>query len=327
MLIQTLPPLADSYNLSQRRRIEQTVRAVVAEWYKTGARFETGWQQFGPAIIAKVLVAQGFLASEAAAFVPAVIAATEGVVATDAAAQTNTAALVGVTGGGFAVADSLAAVSLVALQAVAGGATTTKALETSASWLQQTVGTILADTERSSGAVTRYTRKVGYIRMVNGGACGRCVILAGRWYRQNAGFLRHPACRCFGIPASENVAGDWQTDPLEYFHSLNDAQQIKLMGSVANAQAVRDGANMGQIINAYRRSRGMSFAQKSPIVAYKGDKYTRSGTTKRAAAFQAQKRLRQNGKPGMRLMPESIFRVAKSREDALRLLNLYGWIL
>ena len=43
----------------------------------------------------------------------------------------------------------------------------------------------------------------GYVRMVQAGACSRCVVLAGKWYRKNQGFQRHPGC----FPAGAVVSG------------------------------------------------------------------------------------------------------------------------
>src|SRR5690606_23965723 len=42
-----------------------------------------------------------------------------------------------------------------------------------------------------------------YVRMLTPPSCSRCTVLAGRWYRKNAGFARHPGC----FPAGAMVSG------------------------------------------------------------------------------------------------------------------------
>lgn len=325
--LQTLPPLARNYSKAQRETIDAALVEVAGRWQSIGPQFDSGWLLQGPYIAAAVMASQEQIATRADEYVPAILAATGQVARVPPVAETDPLALVGLTGAGYNVAESLAATPIRAKQAVASGASAAKALAVAGEWLTQSTMTLLADTARSAESLGRYTRNVGYVRMVNGGACGRCVVQAGKWFRTNQGFLRHPRCRCFHIPATENVAGDWQTDPAEYFASLTTEQQIKLMGSKANAQAVLDGADISQVVNAYRKSSGMSFAQVSPIRRNaSGQAFTTEGTTRRALAAKQQAGLRRNGPLQQRLMPESIAMRAKDDEDRLRLLRLYGWI-
>lgn len=324
MPLQTLPSSARKYSAAQLADIDAALAKIEAQWGQIGPQFDTGWSLVGPSITATVLNTQRDLALRATGYIPAVLQATGQ--SAVAVANTNAEAFVGTTGAGYPVAESLVAATIAAKQAISAGATTPQALVSAGTWLQQAATTVFADTMRGAEGVSRYTRSVGFIRMVHGGACGRCVVLAGRWYRTNAGFLRHPRCRCTSIPASEDVAGDWQTNPDEYFHSLTPEQQIKLMGSKANAQAILDGADIGRVINAYRKTAGMSFAQVSPFKREtNGLKF--SPVTKRSASFKAANAARTNSSfSGLRLMPESIYRTARNRDDALRLLRINGWI-
>jgi hypothetical protein len=89
----------------------------------------------------------------------------------------------------------------------------------------------------------------GYVRMLTTPSCSRCVILAGKWFRWNQGFQRHPRCDCRHIPASENISDDLTTSPIDYFRSLSNQEQDRVFGS-AGAQAVRDGANISHVVNA-----------------------------------------------------------------------------
>lgn len=326
MDLQTLPPLARSYSAAQRAEIDSALLEISAQWRRIGPQFDTGWMLVGPYIAAAVSDSQRRIVERSNDYIPAILEDTGQARFVEPEVDANTSALVGLTGAGYPISESLSAATIRAKEAVTSGATTPQALAAAGSWLAQSSMTILADTMRSADGLSRYSRNVGYVRMVHGGACGRCVVQAGKWFRTNAGFLRHPRCRCTHIPASEDVGGSWQTNPDEYFHSLNTEQQIKLMGGKANAQAVLDGADINQVVNAYRKSSGMQFAQASPVKVRNGIKYTTEGTTRRGVAAQQQAGLRRNGPLQMRVMPESIYRTATSREDALRQLKLYGWI-
>ncbi len=196
--------------------------------------------------------------------------------------------------------------------------------------------TQIQDSARAAAGVSIVTRpRVGYVRMLNPPSCSRCVILAGRFYRWSGGFRRHPGCDCRHIPSTENVAGDLTTDPMEYYRSLDEAGRIKLAGSKANYQAIEDGADLAQVVNIYRRGRsgGLSLAQPtSPLEREYGLKFTTSGSTDRSRFTQQQVGLglreaaRTDG-VRRRLMPESIYANAESREQALEMLRANGWIV
>lgn len=186
---------------------------------------------------------------------------------------------------------------------------------------------IVAETARAAETAAIAPREWvdGWVRMVNLPACSRCIILAGRFYMWNDGFDRHPDCDCEHIPASEGIAGDLTLDPDGYFESLPPEEQDKLFGK-AGAQAIRDGADMAQVVNARR---GMQKAQ----VFGRDAVITTEGTTRRGRANNALTTRRRNtggtrpdGAAPIRLMPESIYEAAQDRDDAVRLLALHGFI-
>lgn len=190
---------------------------------------------------------------------------------------------------------------------IAGGAPARDALKSGRSTLETLLRTQVADAGRGAAGVDVATRrKVGYVRMLNPPSCPRCVILAGRFYRWNAGFARHPRCDCIHVPSTENVAGDATTDPYAYFESLSEAEQDKAFGR-SYAQSVRDGGDIFQIVNARRGMRP-------------GGLTTTEGTSRRG-------NFRASGGTGQRLTPEGIYQQAKTREEALRLLESNGYIL
>lgn len=206
----------------------------------------------------------------------------------------------------------------------------------------------VADAARVATSLHMTARNgVGYVRMLNPPSCKRCVVLAGKFYRYNQGFDRHPGCDCRHIPARENVARDLRTDPLEYFNSRTYEEQDKEF-TYAGAEAIRDGAEITQVVNARR---GMSTTQSnlrgwipkgrlSTENVYGQDiATTNEGITRRGVAYQAMSEAgyakRSTDVRGRkyfqakapRLMPESIYEIADGRADALRLLKLYGYIV
>lgn len=156
---------------------------------------------------------------------------------------------------------------------------------------------------------------VGWVRMLEPPSCGRCAILAGRFYKWSDGFQRHPNCDCKHIPAIENVSGDLTTDPALYFDSLTDEEQNLYFG-VANAEAIRNGADMNQVVNASTRKGGM-------FTADDGRRYTREGTT-RSGLYGG----RRGRKGVLRPTPWQLMKDAEGdREVARELLTRFGYIL
>lgn len=201
------------------------------------------------------------------------------------------------------------------------------AAPTSDAVFQMIIATQLQDVARSAMGLGIAARpRMGYVRQISASACSRCAVLGGRFYRYSDGFLRHPRCACKNIPTREDLAAGATMGSDEYFRSLDPARQDAVF-TKAGAQAIRDGADMSQVVNVYRRSAGMQFAQVSPIKRDKfGNKFTTEGTTKRGVAGKAQLALRKNGPQQMRPMPETIYHRAKDQEDAVRLLKLYGYM-
>jgi len=125
-------------------------------------------------------------------------------------------------------------------------------------FLELVVNTQIADAARAAESVAiavadgeKNGRKVavGWVRMLTPPSCGRCAILAGKFYRWNSGFQRHPNCDCRHIPVTVAGANELLTNPQVYFDSLTTAEQDYYFGK-ANAQAIRDGADISQVVNA-----------------------------------------------------------------------------
>ena len=188
-----------------------------------------------------------------------------------------------------------------------------QALKSGRHTLDTMVRTQVADAGRAAAGVDIAVRtNVGYVRMLNPPSCARCSVLAGRFYRWNAGFDRHPRCDCVHVASTKEAIEGGQSeglihDPYEYFQSLSPAEQDRQY-SIAGAQAIRDGSDLAQVVNARR---GMQ----------PGGLTTTEGTSKRGA-------FRQAGGKGKRLTPEGIYqRAGGDRDKALELLEANGYIL
>ncbi len=315
MPLQRLPLTAERYAADARAETAAAVAAVLRLWRRMDpADVTASWARVRPGVVAVVTAAQTRATTAAQDYVPQVLAETGQEHAVRPSATVTTTGLVGVAGDGRDVATLIDGAVVGTRQALADGVDGHRALADRSPWLSMVVGTVLADTRRASESLAIGVRPVtGYVRMLQPPSCSRCAILAGRYYRKNTGFQRHPRCDCLHIPASESVAGDMRVSPIDYFDSLSTSEQDAVFTS-AGAQAIRHGADLNQVVNARR---GMQTAQvggrKVPV--------TTEGTTRRGWASRTT-----SGKRP-RLMPETIAQVATGQADYLRLLRANGYIL
>lgn len=335
MALQTLPPAARDLARQRDRMTRSTRRAVAREWAGMGDRWDASWLTVGPRIVATLALAQREAVAEAGGYVAAVVEQL-GVTA-PAEVAVNVAPLVGVASDGRPLAGLVRQGLVQAKVASLAGATPRQALAQGGAFLGLVSGLQVVDALRVATGLHGVARNLGYVRMLSGGSCSRCVILAGRWYRWSSGFDRHPGCDCVHVPAPESVAGDMTVDPHAAFSAMTPAQQAKSFG-VQGAQAIRDGADPSQVVNARRGAWGLAPAgarlTKAERVALQGGERgalarrevfgqqvftTTEGTTRRGLAGKA--------RPGrVRLMPESIYSLAGDRDEALRLLRVHGYV-
>ncbi|MDR4533220.1 hypothetical protein [Glutamicibacter sp. PS] len=223
-----------------------------------------------------------------------------------------------------ALQDTLAAPAFTALRAIKSGATTERAMGIGLDNLLLRSQMQIADAARQAEAVAMSAtpRQMVYVRMLNPPSCSRCAILAGKTYRSQEAFARHPGCDCRHIPVAESLAGDLATDPYSYFRSLSGTEQDKYF-TKAGAEAIREGADIFQVVNA----------RQAMYEATGGALATYTGTTRRGywGSAQATSNRRQGERYGRavreRLMPEEIFKRANGdREQARKMLEDYGYI-
>lgn len=216
----------------------------------------------------------------------------------------DAAALAGVASDGRPLESLLAQPGIVAKVALARGETLERSMAAGGALAELIAHTQVADAGRVADEVALTARRhtTGFVRILVGDSCSRCIVLAGRWYRWDAGFSRHPHDDCIGVPAAESVH-ELRTDPREAFDAMPEAKQDKVFGK-AGAQAIREGADMARVVNARRGMQTASAGGQNVLV-----------TTEAAGR-----------RP--RLMPESIFAAADGdRDEALRLLRLHGYLL
>lgn len=241
------------------------------------------------------------------------------------------AAFAGVDGAGRPLANVLVAPIWGALRLVTSGVPILQALVSGRSLLDAVVRTVIADTGRAadSAAMTARPAVTGYIRVVEGGACSRCLILAGNEYQTDKAFLRHPRCNC-GMEPVTRTHRPKPASPDELVAQMSEEQKRKTFGQ-AGAKAVNEGADLGQLVNARRGMSGASVLGGRPVT-------TTEGTARGEFRRQEFRRLQQAGaiprgqsirgfRPTRpRLMPEEIYRQADNRQHAVRLLREHGYI-
>lgn len=161
-------------------------------------------------------------------------------------------------------------------------------------------------------ALTANLAATGYVRLLVGRTCARCMLLAGKRYSWRADFKRHPRCDCTVVPTSEVQPGT-VVSPKQAFEQMLPSEQDKAFGK-AGAEAIRAGADISQVVNARR---GM----QSAAVFGREVAITSESTTKRRRFGEKLSARRP------RLMPEQILAEAKGdRAEAVRLLSLHGYI-
>lgn len=190
-----------------------TVAAMRRIALRLGDDFDAGWYLLRGQAVETLQLGRAAAVHAAVPYTSAVLAETGQAGA--AVGAIAPAGFLAAAPNGAAVVDTLDALPVKAKQAVAGGASSTMARVAAASWLGRVALTMLADTSRDVVQADMIARPAvtGYVRMVSAGACDRCIILAGRRYLWNQGFLRHPNCFPAGVvvngPSVDAAARRW----------------------------------------------------------------------------------------------------------------------
>lgn len=328
-------PAATSRHYRRLQRLQAVVvKSARRAWRRmepTGNWSEQYSQDVGPKLTALAVAAQVAVTREADTYIAEVLNELDFGPATEPGVVLPNA-FAGWAGDGRQVSTLLEQTVVQAGQSFNATQNAEQALADAERWLDMVTQTILADAARAAEDVAIVAREwvPGYVRMLNPPSCSRCVVLAGRFYLYNDGFLRHPRCDCLHIPAPEADWEDLRVNPSRYFDSLARDEQDRAF-TKSGAEAVRDGADIGQVVNARRGMVTAAQNQRGWIpkgrmvrsdVYGRGVFLTTEGVTKRGLASKAM------GARPVRLMPESIYEIAGGdRAEAIRLLKLYGFIL
>jgi len=328
------PTAATDFSAQLRRLIAAVMLSTRQSWQQVPAdNIVAGWAVIARQVTAQVAAAQIAAARFGDAYVPRLL---EELGIDPASVATVEPRALAVGSSGVDLPTVLGSVPLRALH-VASTAGVDAGLDAGGNLLDGIVATQVADAGRlgTSLRMVASPHVSGYIREVSPGACARCLLLAGKWYRWSSGFLRHPHCQCINVPVGQAQGKGMVTDADSAFRSMSKAEQDRVF-TTAGAKAIRDGADINRVVNARR---GTEWAgQSSTRINERGqivNERHRTMTTRRVFGqdvFTTTEGATTRGVVGAqvpgraRLMPESIYALARDREDAIRLLRLHGYL-
>ena len=318
--------VAQAYYADQSRIARTAAQGVAAQWnmLDTGSLSQSWLASIGQLVLALVTGAQRRAAEQANPYLAAMAAAQGARLSTPTGVVAD--ALAGVASDGRPMESLLYLPIMFTKRWIAEGRPLPEAMAHGRNTLALLAATQVADTGRAAVTVGMTGDKtwVSYVRHVTLPACGRCIILAGRSYSYSTGFQRHPNCDCTMIPrihhANGSVGGPDPLSPQELFDQMSPEEQDKAF-TKAGAEAIRLGSDLGQVVNARR---GMQTAG--------GHLITTEGTTirgyagKRLGNFRKIEGERYRRSTIPRPMPEQLLKDARDRDEAVRLLQRFGYL-
>ena len=319
------------YEEMRRRRQAAVYLATQQLWSQMSDDLDSSWSRISRRIGSLVTAAQYGAAEEALAYVPAVLA--EQGVDSPPLADVDPGAVSGVAtstdGLAYGSLDDLLYGSVIHAKR-ADADSLSERLDIGGKQLSSLVFTQVADAGRMAATTSIAVRpKTGWVRQVNPPCCKRCAVLAGKWFRHNQGFDRHPNCDCTHIPHAEDTPDNPATTI-----GPDDVKDL----SKAERKAIAVGADMNQVINASRKG-----------ALTKTGRWTREGTTKRGWYAHIQREIaKQEGRSleytttstgrrgavanykvrrlAPRATPQAIVDMSANDEEMFRLLARSGYI-
>jgi len=288
---------SDSYYKQQQSIAAATVGSVRKLWAGMTDDFDASWSVVAPRVLDVVQLGRTAAVTTSVGYTPRVLAETNQVAPQEG--DLIPARFVENAPDGRPMESLLGQSVITAKVAVRDGATASAALTQAESWLTGMLLTVLADDGRAvvGADIVQRPQITGYTRMLNGTSCSRCLILAGRWYRWNDGFLRHDRCDCKHVASTSealSTADKLRADPYAAFHAMSKAEQEKAFGRI-EARAINDGADIYRVVNL--KNRGLATAKGR----------LRFGTPSK-------------------LTVDDIYRTAGTRTNALKMLKDEGYI-
>lgn len=287
-----LPSSVSEHYRAQQRLIIRTLGLVKTEWGRMGPDLDASWQRVGPRVKVLVTAAQLGAAKDGAAYVPQAL--TEQGLNLEPSATARPEAFAGsassLDGLYYGSLDDLLFGAVVHAR-TAPAENLDDRLSRGFKALVTLAHTQISDAARMSASSTiSATHGAGWVRMINPPCCQRCAVLAGKFFRSNSGFQRHPRCDCRHVPTTEARWTDVGVDAgVEDIKDLTKAQR----------QAIEDGADMNKVINSHRAGKRSDDLMST---------------------FEGAKRGRR------RLTPEGIYKVSATPEEALQRLLDNGYL-
>lgn len=189
----TLLEVARRHASFRRRLAQATAGEAVSMWRRVDpARIQDSWLGQLARLLVLVTGAQRAVAQRADDYLDEVLDLQDAPPAADGTVAV--AGLSGVASDGRTLDGLLYRPVITTLIGIQRGATPERALAGGLATLDMIVRTQVADAGRAADQVAMAVRPAatGYVRMVVGDTCARCLILAGRRYGWSAGFQRHP---------------------------------------------------------------------------------------------------------------------------------------
>lgn len=267
----TAEEVARRYYSEQRRLTARALDASASLWGELPpADFDVWFADHEAELVGIITSAQGAVVDQSLDYVGGALTSSGGDVAPDF--DVDASQLVGVAGDGRPLGSLLYGAVIHARSAIAAYPDEkdrrSPAVQRRA-WAEQGIAalitrtqTAIADAGRVAAGLGIIARPgVGYVRMLAGSSCSRCAVLAGRVYHSSIAFDRHPGCDCRHVPrhAADESADLAALDVRAYFDSLSTSDQDKKF-TKAGAQAIRDGADPAQVVNARRGAAGLQSA-------------------------------------------------------------------
>lgn len=318
-------PTAASDFYARQQRVSITARNEVRRlWLRMGDDFDASWRRIRPAVVNVVDEGKLVMAERADAYVPRLLEQAD--IPDRPEGDLVPASLTGMASDGRRL-DTLADQAVTTAKvAVAAGASTGRALDVGQQLLEIVAQMQVADAARQAVGVLTASRKNigGYVRVLNAPSCPRCAILAGKFFRWNTGFDRHPRCDCTHSPVPSREYAEAEG----FIQSPMDAYRKGEIRGLTEAQvkAIEDGADLTGVVNAYKDV--SSISPHTRVINRRGaipqEAGVQPGQPDLLNFLNPQTRFRSTQ---VRLTPEGVYQAAgNDRDAAIRMLREYGYI-
>lgn len=310
-----LTSLSDAYYLQQQALARETANGVQTLWRdqpKTNLKDRFAyWRTAIPSVADLVARAQYGAATGAAAYVKGA-ALVQGVTLGSDVPDIDPEAFL--ADSWYVQEGAYAAMAYQASLLVKGAPAAAAERSALASLLTRTIS-LVQDAGREASGVSLVVNPGldGYFRRLRLPSCSRCAVLAGGYYKHNADFDRHERCDCTHVPAAEHYDDGVSLDAEE---AIRRGQVTGL--SQADRRAILDdGADVSQVINAKRKTAGLSTPTYLGKVG--NERASTLESTTRRGVFHHEGQAR--------LTPAAIYKAAgKDRSKARDLLAHYGYL-